>query len=204
MVDKRADIWAFGVVLYEMVTGRRLFEGEDVTETLALVIKGEPKWEGIPANVQRLLKSCLQKDPKRRLRDIGDAWHLLEEAPARNRYFQVAARNRWRWIVAALAVAVACSIGLRALPREAAAAEVVRFQISPPAQTSFTRAPRFVARRPPRGLRSGRGADGRNQLWVRSLDSLESRAIGRNGRRLQYQLLVAGQPIPRICHRKAS
>ncbi len=45
-VDKRADIWAFGVVLYEMVTGRRLFEGEDVTETLALVIKGEPKWDG--------------------------------------------------------------------------------------------------------------------------------------------------------------
>src|SRR6266576_5162346 len=79
VVDKRADIWAFGVVLYEIVTGRRLFEGEDVTETLALVIKGEPKWDGIPTNVQRLLKSCLEKDPKRRLRDIGDAWRWLEE-----------------------------------------------------------------------------------------------------------------------------
>src|SRR5580765_4812232 len=76
-VDKRADIWAFGAVLYEMVTGRRLFEGEDVTETLALVIKGEPKWDGIPSNVQRLLKSCLEKDPKLRLRDIADASHLL-------------------------------------------------------------------------------------------------------------------------------
>src|SRR5262249_12408238 len=71
-VDKRADIWAFGVVLYEMLTGQRPFPGDDVAETLAAVIKEEPKWDRVPANVLRLLKKCLQKDPKHRLRDIGD------------------------------------------------------------------------------------------------------------------------------------
>src|SRR6185295_17728643 len=80
-VDKRADIWAFGVVLHEMLTGRRLFQGEDVSDTLAAVIKDEPRWDGIPVKVRRLLQSCLEKDPRRRLRDIGDAWRLLEDAP---------------------------------------------------------------------------------------------------------------------------
>jgi serine/threonine-protein kinase len=80
-VDKRADIWAFGVVLYEMLTGRRAFEGEDVSSILAAVIQSEPRWDGIPASVRRLLESCLEKDPRRRLRDIGDVWKLLDDGP---------------------------------------------------------------------------------------------------------------------------
>src|SRR5262245_33914183 len=80
-VDKRADIWAFGVVLYEMLTGRRLFDGESVTDTLAAVLSKEPDWNGVPVKAQPLLRSCLDKDPKRRLRDIGDAWRLLDDAP---------------------------------------------------------------------------------------------------------------------------
>src|SRR5271156_5119200 len=79
-VDKRADIWAFGVVLFEMLTGKPLFEGETISDTLAAVIKEEPDWTRGPAKVRRLLKKCLEKDPKKRLRDIGDAWELLEEA----------------------------------------------------------------------------------------------------------------------------
>ena len=79
-VDKRADIWAFGVVLYEMLTGRRAFEGEDVSSILAAVIQSEPRWDGVPASVRRLLESCLEKDPKKRLRDIGDVWKLLDDA----------------------------------------------------------------------------------------------------------------------------
>src|SRR6202051_1161294 len=71
-VDKRADVWAFGVVFYEMLTGKRLFQGEDLTETLASVVKDEPRLEEAPASVRRLLKKCLEKDPKKRLRDIGD------------------------------------------------------------------------------------------------------------------------------------
>ena len=81
-VDKRADIWAFGVVLYEMLTGRRAFEGEDVSSILAAVIQSEPRWDGVPASVRRLLESCLEKDPKKRLRDIGDVWKLLDDRPA--------------------------------------------------------------------------------------------------------------------------
>jgi serine/threonine-protein kinase len=78
-VDKRADIWAFGVVLYEMLTARRLFEGETTSDTLAGVLTKEPDWTQVPAKAERLLKSCLEKDPKRRLRDIGDAWRLLDD-----------------------------------------------------------------------------------------------------------------------------
>src|SRR5262245_12918620 len=92
-VDKRADIWAFGVVLYEMVTGRRLFQGETSQETLASVIKDEPDLAHLPPQVQPLLQRCLAKDPKRRLRDIGDAVLLLDETPRGE-----AKRVRFAWL----------------------------------------------------------------------------------------------------------
>ncbi|HEY9462766.1 MAG TPA: serine/threonine-protein kinase, partial [Vicinamibacterales bacterium] len=82
VVDKRADIWAFGVVVYEMLMGRRPFEGEDVSTTVAAVIQTEPHWDGIPSSMLRLLKRCLTKDPRRRLRDIGDVWELLDLEPS--------------------------------------------------------------------------------------------------------------------------
>ncbi len=78
-VDKRADIWAFGVVVYEMLTGRRPFDGEDVSTTMAAVIQAEPRWDRVPRQLQRLLKKCLEKDPRRRLRDIGDVWELRDD-----------------------------------------------------------------------------------------------------------------------------
>jgi serine/threonine-protein kinase len=78
-VDKRADIWSWGVVLYELLTGERLFKGEDATETLAAVIHKQPEFGRVPPQVRRLLGRCLEKDPKQRLRDIGEARHLLEQ-----------------------------------------------------------------------------------------------------------------------------
>jgi serine/threonine protein kinase/WD40 repeat protein len=76
-VDKRADIWAFGCILYECLTGKRAFPGDTVTESMAAVLRGEPDWNalpaGTPANVRAVLRRCLQKNPKERLRDIGDA-----------------------------------------------------------------------------------------------------------------------------------
>ena len=78
-VDKRVDIWAFGAVLYEMVTGTRAFPGTDPAETMDSVVTKEPDFDLAPARVQRLLRKCLEKEPKNRLRDIADAWELVDE-----------------------------------------------------------------------------------------------------------------------------
>jgi Tol biopolymer transport system component len=83
-VDRRADIWAFGVVLYEMLSGRRAFDGDDISITIASVLKDEVGWHrlpaDLPASIRRLLRRCLEKDPRRRLSAIGDARLELDEA----------------------------------------------------------------------------------------------------------------------------
>jgi len=124
-VDRRADIWAFGCVLSEMLTGARLFAGETVSDTLASVLKSEPDWSLLPkettARVAGLVKRCLRKDPKERLRDIGDA--RLELAEALSGVPDVAAapgltpRHLTWWIGAAglLAGALVAAAGLRFL-----------------------------------------------------------------------------------------
>jgi serine/threonine protein kinase len=85
-VDRRADIWAFGVVVYEMLTGRRPFDGDDFSTTLASVLKDDVRWQALPANLpapaHRMLRRCLEKDPRRRLSAIGDARIELEDAMA--------------------------------------------------------------------------------------------------------------------------
>ena len=100
-VDKRADIWAFGCVLYEMLTGKQAFRGETTSDILAAVLKDEPDWSRIPPRVQPLLRRCLVKDPKHRLRDIGDAMPLLEHVP------DTPPRQPWLLIMAALVITLA-------------------------------------------------------------------------------------------------
>jgi len=116
-VDKRADIWAFGVVLYEMLTGRRAFTGDDVSVTLASVLKDDVAWAALPADLpaslRRLLRRCLEKDPKRRLSAIGDARLELDEpdAPvspsASPATASMPARPRWHRLAWALSTLVA-------------------------------------------------------------------------------------------------
>ena len=79
-VDRRADIWAFGAVLYEMVTGAAPFAGETTTDILASVVKEEPDWTRVPGRIRRLVRACLQKQPKQRLQSIGDWPLLLDDA----------------------------------------------------------------------------------------------------------------------------
>jgi serine/threonine protein kinase len=82
--DRRSDIWAFGCVLYEMITGKRAFEGEDVSETLAFILTKEPHWNGLPTTtprpIRRLLRRCLEKDRRRRLDSAADARLEIEDA----------------------------------------------------------------------------------------------------------------------------
>jgi eukaryotic-like serine/threonine-protein kinase len=120
-VDKRADIWAFGAVLYEMLSGHAAFAGDTVTDILAAVVTREPDWAALPATtpttIKRLLARCLDKDPKRRLRDIGDALpelELNETLTSAVGAGQLQRSRWWRaapWIVATLlAVALAFSL----------------------------------------------------------------------------------------------
>jgi len=131
-VDKRADIWAFGAVLYEMVTGTRAFPGMDATETMASVMMKNPDFDRAPAPVRRLLRKCLEKDPKNRLRDIGDAWELVDsplEATAAP-HPKTRRRDVLQWILASFlgVVAGVFSFGwLKPLPSP----EPVKFQIYP-------------------------------------------------------------------------
>jgi serine/threonine-protein kinase len=115
-VDKRTDIWAFGVVLYEMLTGEQLFQGETVSDTVAAVLRAHADLSRVPVEARRLLERCLEKDPKQRLRDIGDAFTLLDEAPQAQQ-----TTGRLPWAIAgalALVAAVAFWAPWRARPIE--------------------------------------------------------------------------------------
>ena len=152
-VDRRADIWAFGCVLYEMLSGRRAFQGDDVSTTLAAVLLKEPEWQALPGAtpvaLRQLLTRCLKKDPKARLRDIGEARLRIDEllggvpeeagAPV-----ITPSSSGWRRIVpwaaagtlALGAILMAAALALRPAG-EATPPPPVRFTIAPPDDASF-------------------------------------------------------------------
>jgi eukaryotic-like serine/threonine-protein kinase len=145
-VDKRADIWAFGVVLYEMLTGRRAFEGEDVSTTLAAVLMRDPDWSALPADLppalRRLIHRCLERDPRMRLRDIGEARLILADPDAMRAGPEPAAAagtatrpSRMPWLIAATAVLAAlvfAGLWLARAPSPPAEGEHLEASLAPP------------------------------------------------------------------------
>jgi serine/threonine protein kinase len=188
-VDKRSDVWAFGCVLFEMLAGKRPFYGEDVSDTIAAVLRGEPDWAALPAvtppGLQRLIRRCLRRDPHKRIRDIGDVRLELEELsnepPASASGTEgVHASGRWtRRLPWALAlVAGAGTLFLLVQPRQSASptGSVARVELSTPQGVElFTGTGRNVAISPD-GLRvvftgiSG----GVRQIYVRQIDRFEA------------------------------
>jgi serine/threonine protein kinase len=186
-VDRRADIWAFGCVLFEMLSGTRAFDADDVSATLAYVITKEPDWNALPADttigMRRLLSRCLQKEPKRRLQASGEARvqieDLLSGTPEPLTPRQPAAQPRWRRTLpwAAASVLLSAFGGLSFTHFREAVFPVpseMRLEITTPATdhpSSFALSP------------DGRmivftvTAEGQSNLWLRSLDSMSAKPL---------------------------
>jgi len=187
-VDKRADIWAFGCVLWEMLTGRRAFDGETVTDVLAAVVTRDPDMSALPSStpisVRRLLARCLDKDPRTRLRDVGEARIALASPSIEDGAVAAAVpgqapspRGRTWWLAgAALALVAGAAIGKLALAPTVPPVRTIEFNVTVPGQRiesgSLALSPdgsslAFVVR----------DKDGQRQLTVRSMDSIEARVL---------------------------
>jgi hypothetical protein len=193
-IDKRADIWAFGCVLYEMLTGRRAFDGDSVSELLANVLKTDPAWGALPADtpsaLRRLVRRCLVKDPELRLPDIGVARIEIADAalddgmsaaPGPGRLPD--SRGASRWVYAVAAVAILALIGslplaIRHLRETPAETPAMRFDVPPPpgrtfaSQLAVSPNGRLIVFRAQQGQQ---GADA--MLWLRRLETMAAEPL---------------------------
>jgi len=199
-VDKRSDIWAFGVVLWEILTGKRLFHGETVSDILAAVLRAEPDWQELPDEtppaVHRLLRRSLTRDPKARIHDVADARIELEEALAEPAQAEIAAIPKRRR-------AALLSVGLMGLVLGAVLATAVIWSLVQPTQYPARDVSRFAINLTVATLAEDRSVvaispDGKrlvyvattgdsSQLYLRAMDQLESKPIaGTEGGRLPF------------------
>ena len=189
--DKRSDVWAFGCVLYEMLTGRRAFEGDDVSDTMAAVLRAEPDWSALPAGtpplIVRLLRGCLQKDRRQRISDLavarfelGAPLHAQDAGPA---HPGSRVRERIAWVsVAVLLIAGAAGTMYVAGRSAAPTPSRIVFSVEPPDGTAFTAVNPFSAYPTisPDGRQLifvARATSGVSQLAIRTLDSQEVRTL---------------------------
>ena len=188
-VDRRADIWAFGAVMYEMLTAHRAFGGEDVSDTLANVLKTDPAWERLPADVpmriRQVLRSCLQEDARQRLGDMQSVRLALDgafetmEAPQAVGEASAAPPLWRRALPVAAAIVLTATIVAGAewslQPPPAPSAPLAQFQIQPPEGLALDAGPRQSIALSPDGTRLIFGA--RGTLFVRSIGEVEATPI---------------------------
>jgi eukaryotic-like serine/threonine-protein kinase len=198
-VDKRADIWAFGAVLFEMLSGRRAFQGETVSDTLAAILMRDVDWSALPAatplSVRRVLRRCLDRDPRTRFRDIADARvemdEVVDSVPSAATPVMARPRaSRTAWVVAAL-IAVAGALGWwRALSApKPAAAPLTAFAVSIPAGDliAYDDTPILALSRDGRRLVYAGERAGARSLFLRTLGDLQPRALeGTTGARSPF------------------
>jgi Tol biopolymer transport system component len=182
-VDKRADVWAFGVMLYELTTGRGPFCADSTQGTLAAVLTKEPDWNKVPARLQRLLRACLKKDPRERLSSIGD-WRLLleEEAPRPER--RARATTWLPWLAAAVGVGLAAFawFGSEKIAEEPS---LVRFEV--PILGDASSQAMFALSPDGQHLVFSASEGGQLRLRVRPLATLEARLLpGAEGARFPF------------------
>ncbi len=207
-VDKRTDIWAFGCTLYEMLSGRRAFSGDTISDTIAAILERDVDWSALPPDtppaVVRLMKRCLERDPQRRLRDLGDA-DLTADLPATPLGENAEPGGYPRWMVWTAIAAAALAGGVAtflALPRSRAVTvtpvDPLRFQI--PAPVTFTDPGNFSVSPDGRHLVFvGADAKGILRLRIRDFETGETRSLaGTEGEVVEFMPPMIWSPDSRV------